>query len=148
MREIRPSNIISEVIRRKEDYTNYLNNIKDESLRVDVREFIDEKIDEVNKLINSYEDETSLIIKEELPQLREIKDLLSDYKGKIELIKTEVYQKLDTYKQNNIDMYAVIKIWEDNFSRKQQQLTFLLTVLMNKIFKKYNIKKNTPDFKA
>jgi len=131
------SNLISEILRRKEDYSNYLNNIKDESLRVDVRSFVDEKIVEVNKLINSYEDETSLIIKEELPQLKVIKDLLSNYKGKIEQIKSEVYSKLDTYKNNNIDMYAVIKNWEDKFNRKQQQLTFLLTVLMNKIFKSF-----------
>jgi len=131
------ANIISEILRRKEDYSNYLDNIKDESLRVDVRSFVDEKIAEVNKIINSYEDETSLIIKEELPQLREIKDLLSNYKGKIEQIKSEVYTKLDTYKKNNIDMYTVIKTWEDNFNRKQQQLTFLLTILMNKIFKSF-----------
>ncbi len=131
------ANIISEIIRRKEDYTNYLENIKDESLRVDVRGFVDEKIAEVNKLINSYEDETSLIIKEELPQLRKVKDLLSNYKGKIEQIKSEVYNKLDTYKNDNVDMYTVIKNWEDNFNRKQQQLTFLLTVLMNKIFKSF-----------
>ncbi len=131
------ANIISEVIRRKEDYSNYLSNIKDESIRVDIRAYVDEKIGEVNKLINSYEDETSLIIKEELPQLREIKDLLSNYKGKIDQIKSEVYQKLDTYKKDNIDMYTVIKTWEDNFNRKQQQLTFLLTVLMNKIFKSF-----------
>jgi len=61
------ANIISEILRRKEDYSNYLDNIKDESLRVDVRDYVDKKIAEVNKLINSYEDETSLIIKEELP---------------------------------------------------------------------------------
>ncbi|GAI84351.1 unnamed protein product, partial [marine sediment metagenome] len=65
------ANIISEIIRRKEEYVNYLNNIKDEGLRVDVRSFVEEKITEVNKLISSYEDETSLIIREELPQLRE-----------------------------------------------------------------------------
>jgi hypothetical protein len=131
------TNIISEILRRKEEYSNYLDNIKDESLRVDVRSFVNEKIAEVNKLINSYEDETSQIIKEELPQLREIKDLLSNYKGKIEQIKSEVYNKLDAYKTDNIDIYTVIKSWEDNFNRKQQQLTFLLTILMNKIFKSF-----------
>jgi len=131
------ANIISEIIRRKEEYVNYLNNIKDEGLRVDVRSFIDEKIAEVNKLISSYEDETSVIIREELPQLREIKDLLTNYKVKIEQIKEEVYIKLDTYKESNIEMYSIIKYWEDNFNRKKQQLTFLLTVLMNKIFKSF-----------
>ncbi len=131
------ANIISEIIRRKEEYVNYLNNIKDEGLRVDVRSFVDEKIAEVNKLINSYEDETSIIIREELPQLREIRDLLTNYKVKIEQIKEEVYIKLDTYKESNIEMYSIIKYWEDNFNRKKQQLTFLLTVLMNKIFKSF-----------
>lgn len=131
------ANIISEIIRRKEEYLNYLNNIKDESFRIDVRSFVDSKIAEVNKMINSYENETSLIIKEELPQLKQIKDLLSNYKLKIEEIKTEVYTKLDSYKENNIDIYAIIKHWEDNFNRKKNQLSFLLTVLMNKIFKSF-----------
>ena len=131
------ANIISELFRRKEEYINYLNNIKDESFRVDVRIFVDTKIAEVNKMITSYENETSLIIKEELPQLKQIRDLLSNYKFKIDEIKTEVYNKLDSYKENNIDIYATIKHWEDNFNRKKNQLSFLLTVLMNKIFKSF-----------
>ncbi len=131
------ANIISEVLRRKEEYLNYLNNIKDESFRVDVRSFVDNKIAEVNKMITSYENETSLIIKEELPELKQIRDLLSDYKLKIDEIKTEVYNKLDAYKENNVDIYATIKHWEDNFNRKKNQLSFLLTVLMNKIFKSF-----------
>ena len=131
------ANIISEVIRRKEEYVNYLNNIKDESFRVDVRSFVDTKIAEVNKMINSYENETSMIIKEELPQLKQIRDLLSNYKLKLDEIKTEVYNKLDAYKENDIDIYATIKHWEDNFNRKKNQLSFLLTVLMNKIFKSF-----------
>ena len=130
-------NIVSEVFRRKEEYLNYLNNIKDESFRVDVRSFVDTKIAEVNKMITTYENETSSIIKEELPELKQIRDLLSDYKLKIDQIKTEVYNKLDAYKESNIDIYATIKHWEDNFNRKKNQLSFLLTVLMNKIFKSF-----------
>jgi len=131
------TNIVNELFRRKEEYLNYLNNIRDESFRVDVRIFVDAKIAEVNKMITSYENETSLIIKEELPQLKQIKDLLSNYKSKIDKIKTEVYNKLDSYKENNVDIYATIKHWEDNFNRKKNQLSFLLTVLMNKIFKSF-----------
>ncbi|MFX0017238.1 MAG: RING finger domain-containing protein [Promethearchaeota archaeon] len=131
------SHLISEIYRRKEEYTIYLNSIKDEGLRVDIRAYVDGKIAEVNKLISSYEDETSKIIKEELPQLKQIRELLSEYKYKIDKIKEEVYIKLDTYKENNFDMYNVIKHWETNFIRKKQQLTFLLTLLINKIFKSF-----------
>ncbi len=131
------SSLISEIYRRKEEYTIYLNSVKDEGLRVDIRAFVDGKIAEVNKLMSSYEDETSKIIKKELPQLKQIRELLSEYKSKIDNIKEEVYIKLDTYKEDNFDMYNVIKHWETNFTRKKQQLTFLLTLLINKIFKSF-----------
>ena len=131
------ANLTSEIIRRKEEYLNYVNSIRDEGLRVDIRSYVDEKIAEVNKLISAYEDKTSVIIREELPQLREIKDLLTEYKSKIDSIKEEVYIKLEAYKEHNVDMYNIIKHWEDNFNRKKQQLTFLLTVLINKIFKSF-----------
>jgi len=131
-------NLSSEIYRRKEEYLNYMSNIRDEGLRIELRNFVDKKIEEVNKLIHSYEDETSVIIREELPQLKEIRDLLKDYKEKIDKIKEEVYFKLEAYKEHNIDMYQVIKHWEDNFNRKKQQLTFLLTILINKIFKSFS----------
>jgi len=131
------SSLSSEIYRRKNEYIAYIESIRDEGLRVDVRNFVDAKISEVNKMISTYEDQTSLLIREELPQLKKIREILSDYKAKIEQIKEEVYYKLDTYKENNIEMYQVIKHWEDNFNRKKQQLTFLLTVLLNKIFKSF-----------
>jgi len=131
------ANLASEIYRRKEEYMVYLNSVKDEGLRVDIRAFVDEKVSEVNKLISAYEDKTSKIIREELPQLKQIRELLSEYKFKIDEIKEDVYKKLNTYKESNIDMYQVIKHWENNFTRKKNQLTFLLTLLINKIFKSF-----------
>jgi hypothetical protein len=91
----------------------------------------------VNKIIGDYENRASVLIREELPQLKEIRQLLSDYKIRITEIKDEVYNKLETYKDNEIDIYQIIKHWETNFTRKKQQLTFLLSVLLNNIFKSF-----------
>jgi hypothetical protein len=131
------SGLNNELIRRKEEYQNYLNSVRDEGLRLEVKKFIDDRIDKVNEMISEYEDKASLIIREELPQLREIRDLLRDYKVKIKSIKSEVYDKLNEYKERDIDTYQIIKNWENNFNRKKQQLTFLLTILLNKIFKSF-----------
>lgn len=127
----------SEIFRRKEEYANYLMSIKDESLRIEVRSLVDEKISEVNKIISSYEDETSLIIREELPQLRKVRDIIKNYKNQIEMIKEDVYKALEKYKDSNVDMYNIIRYWEKNFNRKKQQVTFLLSLLVNKIFKSF-----------
>ena len=131
------SGLNSELIRRKEEYQNYLKSVRDEGLRLEVRKFVDERIDKVNEIISKYEDKASVIIREELPQLREMRDLLRDYKVQIKSIKSEVYDKLNEFKERDIDTYQIIKHWEDNFNRKKQQLTFLLTILLNKIFKSF-----------
>jgi hypothetical protein len=131
------SSLSSEIYRRKEEYANYLVSIKDESLRIEVRNLVDKKISEVNKIISSYEDETSLIIREELPQLRKVREIIKNYKKQIELIKEDVYKALNKYKDSNVDMYNIIRYWEKNFNRKKQQVTFLLSILVNKIFKSF-----------
>ena len=131
------SRLNSELLRRKEEYQTYLTSVKDEGLRVELRKFVDDRILEVNAMMSDYEDKTSVIIREELPQLKVIRDLLRDYKTKIESIKSQIYEKIDKYKSQDIDTYQIIKHWEDNFYRKKQQLTFLLTILLNKIFKSF-----------
>lgn len=131
------SNLSSEIFRRKNEYLTFIKTVKDEELRVDVRKFVNKKISEANDLIRVYEDEASLIIKEEFPQLKKIRKILKDYSSKIQEIKAEVYEKLDSGKTNDIELYQVIKLWEDNFNRKRQQLTFLISLLINKLFKSF-----------
>jgi len=131
------SNLTSEIYRRKNEYLTFIKTVKDEELRVEVRRFVSDKISEVNELIRVYEDEASLIIKEEFPQLKRIREILSEYYQKIQNIKDEVYKKLDSMKSNDIDAYHAIKYWEDSLNRKKQQLTFLISLLLNKLFKSF-----------
>lgn len=131
------SNVSSDIFRRKNEYLTFIKTVKDEELRIQLRKFVSSKISEVNNLIRVYEDEASLIIKEEFPQLTKIKEILNDYYSKIQKIKEDVYVKLDSMKSNDVDMYQIIKLWEDNFNRKKQQLTFLISLLINKLFKNF-----------
>ncbi len=131
------SNITSEIERRKNEYLFYLKTIRKERLRDNIRTFIFEKITEVNTLMSKYQDETSLIVREEFPQLKKMQNILSEYKVNIQKIKDEVYQKIDSFKEKDIDIYQIIKQWEDNFTLKKQQLSFLLSLLINKLFKSF-----------
>ncbi len=131
------SNLTSEIFRRKNEYLSFIKIVEDEELRVEVRRFLSDKISEVNEFIRIYEDEASLIIKEEFPQLKRIREILSEYYQKIQNIKDEVYKKLDSMKSNDIDAYNAIKYWEDSLNRKKQQLTFLISILLNKLFKSF-----------
>jgi len=131
------SNVSSEIFRRKNEYLSFIKTVKDEEIRVEIRKFISDKISEVNDLIRVYEDEASFIIKEEFPQLKRIREILNDYNIKIQKIKDSVFKRLDSVKTNDVDIYQVIKYWEDSLNRKRQQLTFLMSLLLNKIFKSF-----------
>ncbi len=131
------TNISSEIYRRKNEYLSFIKTVKDEEVRVNIRNFIKRKISELNELIRTYEDETSIIIKEEFPQLKQIREILSRYSTKIRDIKDEVFKTLDSRKTQDIDIYQIIKLWEDNFNRKKQQLTFLISLLINKLLKSF-----------
>jgi len=130
-------NVLSEITRRSNEYVFYLKTVRKERLRDRVRNFIYEKIAEVNDLMSKYQDDTALIVREEFPQIKQIRDILSNYKVSIQKIKDEVYKKLDFYKEKDIDIYQIIKQWEDNFTLKKQQLSFLLSMMLNKLFKNF-----------
>ena len=131
------SNVGSEIYRRKNEYLSFIKTVKDEDVRVNIRNFIKGKISDLNEIIRTYEDETSLIIKEEFPQLTQIREILKRYSEKIQTIKDDVYKTLEARKTQDIDIYQIIKLWEDNFNRKRDQLTFLISLLINKLFKSF-----------
>ncbi|MFX1391328.1 MAG: hypothetical protein ACFE9Z_14780 [Promethearchaeota archaeon] len=131
------SNVTSEIYRRKNEYLSFIKTVKDEEVRVNIRAFIKGKISELNELIRTYEDETSLIIKEEFPQLTQIREILNRYSSRIQEIKDEVYKTVESKKTQDIDIYQLIRLWEENFNRKRQQLTFLISLLINKLFKSF-----------
>lgn len=129
------SNVYSKIERRKNEYIYYLKTIRKERLKDNVRTFIYDKIAQLNELMVKYQDDTSLLVREEFPQLKKIREIFSEYKKNIQEIKNEVYKKLDQFKDKDIDIYQIIKQWEDNFTLKKQQLGFLFSVFLNKMFK-------------
>lgn len=131
------STLLNEIERRKDEYLGYLETIKAERLRDIVRNYVSEKITEANNLITAYQDETSLIIREEFPQLKQVREIIKNYKEKITNLKDEMYKRLEAYKEKDIEIYQIIKLWEDNFNRKNQQLSFLLSLLLNKLYKNF-----------
>ncbi len=131
------NSVSSEIARKKEEYLYYLKSVKNERLRDKIRNYMTKKIEEVNDLINSYQDEIAEIVREEFPQLQKIREILSEYKLNISQIKDDLYNEIKSVKEKNVEFHHLIKQWEDNFNQKKQQLGFLLSLLLKKIFKSF-----------
>ncbi len=128
---------LDDIYRRKEEFIEYLKTNKNEKLKENIKVFIDKKIEELNKIINEYRDRTVLILTDKFSPLKQINDIIKDYKLKINEIKSNVYIKLNAFKEKDVDQYHIIKEWEDNFNRKKQQTSFLLSQLLTKLYKNF-----------
>jgi hypothetical protein len=122
-----------EIERNKEDFLSYIDTIKEEWDREDLREYTKEKISEVNNLLDSYQEKTLNILNQEFPQLEKIQRILKDYGENIGTIKKEVFQKFKSYNKSNINELKFIKQWEDNFLKKKEQLNLLLSSFIDKV---------------
>ncbi|MHA1150090.1 MAG: hypothetical protein ACTSR8_17795 [Promethearchaeota archaeon] len=131
------TNLLSEILRREEEYIFYLKTVKNERVIDNLRSFVNDKVSEINKILEKYQDETSLIVREEFPQLKKIRGILKDYHNQIDSVKSEVYKKLEAFQAKKVDTYQVIKVWEDNLNKKKQQLSFMLSLLLHKIYKNF-----------
>ncbi len=131
------ANVLSEITRKQEEFEYYLKSVKKERLRDNIRTYITERISSLNDIINTYQEEASQIITEEFPQLKKIREILTNYREKILSVKSEVFEQLNTFKEKDIELYQIIKTWEENFNKKRQQLKFLISLFLNKIFKNF-----------
>ncbi|MGV9205026.1 MAG: RING finger domain-containing protein [Promethearchaeia archaeon] len=130
-------NIEDSISRREETYIDYLKTLRTEKIRDDAREYIEEKKGALNSLIDEAKDKSSAILQGEFPQLKKLRTVLAEYRQKIKDIKEEVYSKLDTFKENNVDMYQQIKFWEKNITVKQNQLNFILSMIFKRLYKNF-----------
>ncbi|MBN1801936.1 MAG: hypothetical protein JW891_10545 [Candidatus Lokiarchaeota archaeon] len=131
------TNLISELERRKSEYEYYLKTIKKERLRDNINSFVSDQIKKLNEYISEYEDQTSLLIREEFPQIKKMRKILGNCKENIQELKAEIHAKLDSVKNKDLDIHQIIKRWEDNYNKKKNQLNFLLSLMFTKIFKNF-----------
>ena len=130
-------NLSLEIERKEDEYISYIKINELQRSREKIRKYISEKISETNNLIADYQNKASAIVREEFPQLKKISDILSEYAIRIKKIKEDVYNKIDSVKDKNLEIYQIIKQWEDNFNFNRKQLSFLLSILLNKIYKQF-----------
>jgi len=131
------SNLLEDVYRRKEEFIYHLEAIKKEKMKQDIRTFVSEKIDELNSLIREYRDEMAVLLKEKLPQLNNLEEIIDTYKHQISIIKDDVYQKLREHEEKDLDQYQIIKKWEENYKRRKEQIGFLLSQYLTNLYKDF-----------
>lgn len=131
------SSVLSEIVRRKDELVYYLKTVRNEWVKEDLRTYIDEQIDKLDVIIADYRDEIAHFLQEEVPQMKNVETILKSSQDKIQAIKSKVSEKLDKYRGKDVKQYQFIKKWEETFTRRRQQLQFLLVQYFTKLMKEF-----------
>ncbi|TFF85660.1 MAG: hypothetical protein EU518_00780 [Promethearchaeota archaeon] len=131
------SNLLEDIYRRKGEFNYYLEAIKKERMKEDIRSFTSEKINELNSLIEKYRDEIAILLKEKMPQLESVEEIIITYKDQINKIKDDLYHKLREHEKKDLDQYQIIKQWEENYKRSKEQIGFLLSQYLTNLYKDF-----------
>ncbi|MBD3198260.1 MAG: hypothetical protein GF317_24640 [Candidatus Lokiarchaeota archaeon] len=129
--------ILEDIARKEEEFTFYLKTLKTEKLQDNLRVYINNRIDDLDLVVENYRDETKKILEREFPQFNQIKEKLINYKDKIQKIKDGVYTKLREREDKDLNRFNIIKKWEDHFTLKQQQVGFLLSKFLTKFYSEF-----------
>jgi len=131
------SSVLSEIVRRKDELVYYLKTVRNEWVKEDLRTYIDRQIDKLDTIIAEYRDEIAHFLNEEFPQIKNVESILRRSQDKIQAIKSQVSEKLDKYRGKDVKQYPFIKKWEETFTRRRQQLQFLLVQYFTKLMKEF-----------
>jgi hypothetical protein len=131
------SSVLSEIVRRKDELVYYLKTVRNEWIKEDLRTYIDEQINKLDAIITDYRDEIAHFLQEEVPQMKKVETILKSSQDKIQAIKSQVSEKLDKYRGKDVKQYQFIKKWEKTFTRRRQQLQFLLVQYFTKLMKEF-----------
>jgi hypothetical protein len=123
------SHIRADIERNLEEFVEYTDTVQEESIKSDLDNIIEDKILEMEKVLNSYETETSSLLKKEFPELDKIKAVILDYKKKVSEIKSQVSAVFEQFHEKEINTYVSVKNWEKSFETLQNRINFSIKTI-------------------
>lgn len=129
------ASVLENIERRREEFVFYLETIKDEWIKEELRTFIDEEEHQLQRVLAEYRDQFAEVFNQEFSQFEPLQNTLKHYQSTIRQIKARVYQKFNEFKDKNIDQIHLIKKWESFFSRIKQQASYLFTQYIKHLIK-------------
>lgn len=127
----------SDLIRMAEEFETYAKTVKEESFRSELTLIIDEKIHQLEVILQQYERETNQIIAHNFPELQQIEKLLQKYESEVLIIKDNMKAKFQEFKEKDVDLYSNIKIWTEKYESLKNRIRFTLTNLLFIFFQKF-----------
>lgn len=131
------SSLSHEFDRKIENYKEYADSVHDSHHRQELETILKEKIAKMEAKLAEYEQQTSLIIKNDIPQIQHMENMLINFDTTFKVINQEVIDAFKSYKEINVNVFPSIKMWEDKMEELKNRTIFIISNLFAMLFEKF-----------
>lgn len=131
------SEVESELERKADDFIRYLDSIIEQSVRSELDQEINAKIEKLESLLKDYEETTATIIHKESPESKKLEEILENFEEQFYSINKEVEKIFKKYKDEDFNVYNSLIRWEEKFSEIKNKVRFVVSSLFSSFFSKY-----------
>jgi hypothetical protein len=131
------SNLSHEFDRKIENFKQYADSVHDSHHRQELENILKDKLSIMENKLNQYEKETSNIIKNEIPQISYMEQMLIDFNTAFKAITEDVVQAFKAYKDKNVNVFPSIKLWEEKMQELKHRTIFIISNLFAMLFEKF-----------
>ncbi len=131
------SNLSHEFDRKIENFKQYADSVHDSHHRQELENILKEKLSIMENKLNQYEKETSNIIKNEIPQISYMEQMLNDFNTAFKGITEDVLKAFKAYKEKNVNVFPSIKLWEEKMQELKHRTIFIISNLFAMLFEKF-----------
>jgi hypothetical protein len=121
---------------RIEQFGEYARTIEEESNRTDLNQLITEKIDALNNILKSYEEQVGTLLDQKLPMVNQIIALFQQYTTQFQAIKADMTKIFKEYRDKEINLFSSLKTWEEQYDAVRNRTRFVITSAMNDFLEK------------
>lgn len=131
------SNLSHEFERKIENFKQYADSVHDSHHRQELENILKEKLSIMENKLAQYEKDTSNIIKNEIPQISYMEQMLIDFNTAFKAITEDVVQAFKAYKEKNVNVFPSIKLWEEKMQELKHRTIFIISNLFAMLFEKF-----------
>ena len=126
-----------EINRKQEEFEDFSDSLYELDTRASVDKELDEVLQVLDDKLTSYEETTLHLVEEEIPQIKQISEIIKNFQQEFEDIHTSAQNIFKKYKKNDASIYDAVRRWEETYFAEKHRAEFIITKMLSALIEKF-----------
>ncbi|TFG19074.1 MAG: RING-H2 finger protein [Promethearchaeota archaeon] len=126
-----------EINRKQAEFEDFSDVLYEQDTRASVDKEIDEVLQLLDEKLTSYEDTTLKLVEEEIPQIKQISEIIKNFEIEFDEIHARAQAIFKKYQKEDVSIYDAVKHWEETYFAEKHRAEFIITKMLATLVEKF-----------